>query len=208
MVKYDEISAQLHIHFESDDMDLLQVGILNSSLHEILNQVAITVLNQENEHRESEGREKLFDFIPQTLSREDVLIRARIIGVSSGSLELNIQPIVAQIFSEPSAVAILNNLVANVIWAIATYSRRVVGSKIIRTGKPGRISEVLPATSSRRRLRPKVENLIKHLKDASNGGRIVLRSGDEELIVEFYSSEAPRRLNPSNDREEPPFYDE
>lgn len=139
------------------------------------------------------------------MSREDVLVRARITGISGGSLELNIQPIVAQVFSEPGAVAILNNLVANTIWAIANYSRQVVGSKIIRKGKPGRISEVLPATSSRRRLRPRVENLIKHLKHASNGGRIVFRSGEEELIVEFYSSQPPRRPAADETHEALPF---
>ena len=207
MVKYSEISRPLHIHFESDDMDLLQVGILNSSLHEIMNQVAITVLNQENEQREREGKEKILDFIPQTLSREDVLVRARITGVSEGSLGIDIQPIVAQVFSEPGAVAILSNLVANTIWAVANFSRRVVGSRIIRKGKPGQISDVLPGTSSRRRLRPKVENLIKHLKYASNGGRIVLRSGDEELIVEFYSSEPSRRSSANESDERLPFSD-
>lgn len=205
MIEYEEIGQKLLIHFESDDLDLLQVGILNSSLHEILNQVAITILNQENEYRELEQKPKLFDFIPQTLNREDILIRARVVGVSEGSIDLNIQPIVAQIFTEPGAVAILNSLVSNTIWAIATYGRRVVGSKIFKHGESDRVPDALPATSARKRLRPRVEHLIKHLKDASNGGRIILRSGDEELIVEFYSHDGPSERRREHARRRLPF---
>jgi hypothetical protein len=186
---YQKISGRLSIQFESEDMDLLQVGILNSSLHDILNQVAITILNEENNVLEAEGSRRLLEFIPQSLSREDVLVRARITNVSQGSIKFDIQPFVAQVFTVPGAIAILENLIANTIWAIAAYGTRVVGSKIRKTGHSKHIHEALPATAGRRRMRPRVENLIKHLKDASNGGRIILRSGDEELIVEFYSSD-------------------
>jgi hypothetical protein len=193
MMEYEKISEPLFIHFESEDLDLLQVGILNSSLHEILNQVAITVLNEENAMLEREGRKKLLEFIPQSLSRQDILVRARIIGISEGSIEFNLQPFLAQVLSEPGAGAILHNLVANTIWAIGHYGTRVVGSRIKGRKNSERISEVLPGTSARRRLRPRVENLLKHLKDASNGGRIILRSGDEELIIEFYGTEDRER---------------
>jgi len=188
-MEYEEISAPLSIHFDSEDMDLLQIGILNSSLHEILNQVAITILNEENRALEKLGEEKLLEFIPQSLSRQDILVRARITGVSGGSIKFDIQPFLAQVFSMPGAVSILHNLIANTIWAIGAYGRRVVGTKIFLNGEERYIEEPVPAQSARRMLRPRVENLIKHLKDASNGGRITLRSGGEELIVEFYSSD-------------------
>lgn len=186
MIEYEEISEPLLVHFESKDMDLLQVGILNSSLHEILNQVAITILNEENEELERNGKNRLLEYIPQSLGRQDVLVRARIIGVSEGSIELYIQPLLAQIFSEPTAVAILQNLVANALWAIGEYGRRVAGCYITRSKGLNYISRPLPEISARHRLRPRVENLVKHLKEASNGGRIVLKTEDEELIVEFY----------------------
>jgi len=192
MIEYQEVSDQLSIHFESEDLDLLQLGILNSSIHEILNQVAITVLNERNEELQSEGRNKILDYIPQSLSRQDILVRARLLGVKEGSIEFFIQPFLAQVFSEPGAISILHNLVANALWAIGFYGSRVVGTKIMARATPVNMAEPLPATAAKRRIRPRVENLIKHLKDASNGGRIVLRSGDEELIVEFYSSEGKR----------------
>src|SRR5437868_1177231 len=105
MIEYEKISEPLLIHFESEDMDLLQIGILNSSLHEILNQVAITILNEENDELESRGENKLLEYIPQSLSRQDVLVRGRILGVKEGSIEFYIQPLLAQIFSVPGAAS-------------------------------------------------------------------------------------------------------
>src|SRR5215213_1584237 len=190
MIEYEEIGKPLLIHFESKDLDMLQVGILTSALHEILNQVAITILNEENDVLESQGENKLLEYIPQSLNRQDVLVRARIVGIREGSIEFYIQPLLAQIFSEPGAAAILQNLVANTIWAIGVYGKRVVGGRLIEHKGSTRGIRALPETSARRRLRPRVENLIKHLKDASNGGRIEFRSGEEELIVEFYPPES------------------
>jgi len=194
MIEYQEIGEPLLIHFESKDLDMLQVGILTSALHEILNQVAITILNEESDILQSQGENRLLDFIPQSPNRQDVLVRARIVGIREGSIEFYIQPLLAQIFSEPSAIAILQNLVANTIWAIGAYGKRVVGSSIIEQRGSAYMMRTLPDTSSRRRLRPRVENLIKHLKDTGNGGRIEFRSGDEELIVELYPPDTRRRL--------------
>lgn len=143
---------------------------------------------------ESQGENKLLEYIPQSLNRQDVLVRARIVGIRGGSIEFYIQPLLSQIFSEPGAVAILQNLVANTLWAIGVYGKRVAGSRLIGHKGSAHMMRALPETSARRRLRPRIENLIKHLKDASNGGRIEFRSGDEGLIVEFYHPDSRRRL--------------
>src|ERR1043165_5034130 len=99
MIEYEAIGNPLLIHFESRDLDMLQVGILTSALHEILNQVAITLLNEENEALERQGKNRLLEFIPQSLNRQDVLVRARIVGIKEGSIEFYIQPLLAQVFS-------------------------------------------------------------------------------------------------------------
>jgi len=186
MIEYQKIGAPLTLHFESENLDLLQVGILNSALHEIMNQVAIGVVDEENKFLQSQGQQKILDHIPQTFTRQDILVRARIVGVRGGSIEFDIQPLLALVFNQPNAVAILQNLAANVIWAIANYGTRVVGTQISQKGNSQSDRPIIPETSARRRLRPRVERLLEHLKETSNGGRIVLRSGDEELIVEFY----------------------
>jgi hypothetical protein len=193
MIEYQRIGAPLSLHFESENLDLLQVGILNSSLHEIMNLVAIAIVDEENEFAQSHGEQKILDHIPQTFTRQDILIRASIIGVREGSIEFDIQPLLALVFTVPNAVAVLQNLAANVIWAIGTYGTRVVGSRIVRKGISQGDRPSIPETSARRRLRPRVERLLKHLKETSNGGRIVLRSGDEELIIEFYPSNGPEK---------------
>lgn len=186
MIQYEKVSNPLSIHFESDDLDLLQVGILNSSLHKILNQVAIALLSEENKNLEKIGQDKILDHIPQTLSRDDVLIRARIISVNQGSIKFDIVPLLAMIFSQAGAAAILQNLISNVIWAIGTYGLKVPGCKIIRQQSLSDEKLQVPNTSAKRRIRPIVVQLVNHLKEASNGGKITLRSGDEELTVEFY----------------------
>lgn len=193
-MQYEKISDPLEVRFEALDLDLLQLGILNTSLHSILNQVALAIYDDANQKEEEAGRPKLLDHIPQNLNREDVLVRARVEGIRQGSVIYELQPIIAAVFSQPGAIAIAGNLVANVLWAIGAYGTRVAGAAITRAGRQrdGRMLPV-PATTARRRIRPQVERLIQHLKQSGNGGKITFRSGDEELTIEFYGPDGQHR---------------
>lgn len=201
LIQYEKISGRLEVRSEAPDLDLLRLGILNSSLHEIFNLVALAIYEEANGREEEAGRQKLLDNIPQNMNRQDVLIRARIEGIRQGSIILDLQPLVAAVFSQPGAIAIVQNLAANVLWAIGQYGTKVTGVLIKwlnrRTGD-GRTSGVLaiPSTTAHRRIRPRVEKLIEHLKESGNGGKISFKSGDEELTIEFYGADGGNRNRP------------
>ena len=80
------------------------------------------------------------------------------------------------------------------MWAIGQYGTKVAGVLIRRLNRrsgDGRTSGQLaiPSTAAHRRIRPRVERLIEHLKESGNGGKITFKSGDEELTIEFYGSD-------------------
>lgn len=179
------VSDPITLSYDSDDLDLLQIGVLNKSLHNLLNQVAIAMLDEENQEREKAGKPRLITTLPTTFTREDVLIRARLVGLHQGSIVQDLQPVLAAVASNPHAVAILQNLAANVIWAIGEFGVRVSGVKLSHRLNRGRDRVRLPGISARRRLSAKVVNLVKEIKEAGNGGRLVIKTRDEELIIEL-----------------------
>ncbi|WP_176764260.1 hypothetical protein [Aquimonas voraii] len=186
-MKYIELGEKLELSLSSDDMDLLQTGILSQSMHDILNHVAIALFEEANLEAEQAGQPKVLEQIPQNLTRDDVLIRARISGVRQGSVVYELAPVIAAVFSLPGAVAVCQNLVSNVIWAVARYGVEVSGIRVSHSGRGN--ARGVPSTSGRKRIRPRVERLIKHLKEASNGGKVTIKSGDEELTIEFFGSD-------------------
>lgn len=185
-MKYMSLEEKLELSLSSNDMDLLQTGILNQAIHDILNHVAIALFEQANAEAERWGTPKVLEQIPQNLNRDDVLVRARISGVRQGSIVYELTPVIAAVFSAPGAIAVCQNLISNVIWAIGQYSVHVAGIRVHHAGQ-SRASGV-PATSGRKRIRPRVERLVKHLKEASNGGRVTIKTADEEITIEFYGS--------------------
>lgn len=187
---YVPLQSQLSIRFEADDLDILQLGILNYHLHGLLNQVAIGALTEEDRIRQAEGDETLLDAIPQTLNRDDALIRARVSAVRQGSIELDLNTVVAALYSTPGAIAILQNLSADVIWAVGQFASRVTSARVLNWRKSN-IDRKIPSVSARRKLSTKVEKFVRLLAESSSGGRIYLRSGDEELEIEFNHPKRP-----------------
>jgi hypothetical protein len=180
-----KVSNRLKVHYESDDLDLLQIGVLNKSLHNLLNHIAIAIVEIENEKAESRGEKRIVDTIPQTFTREDVLIRARLETIKIGSIELELQPYLAAIACSPHSIAILQNLVANAMWAIMEYAAKIPGISISKKSK-GSNTSTLPGTSAKRRLSTKVNNLVKEIKESGHGGKLTIKSEDEELTIELY----------------------
>ncbi|WNH54497.1 hypothetical protein [Stenotrophomonas oahuensis] len=185
-MEYLPLDERLELSLSSNDMDLLQTGILNQAIHDILNHVAIALFEEANAEAERQGTTKVLEQIPQNLNRDDVLIRARIAGVRQGSIVYELAPVIAAVFSAPGAAAVCQNLISNVIWAVATYSAKVAGISVQHNGQSH--ARGVPATSGRKRIRPRVERLVKHLKEASNGGRVTIKTHDEEITIEFYPS--------------------
>ncbi|WP_375578684.1 hypothetical protein ABWH96_16885 [Marivirga tractuosa] len=190
-LKYKEIDSPLSVNLSSDDLDMLQIGVLGSQMHKLLKQMALVTLEEENANLEKQEKELIQYHIPQTLGREDVLVRAKISSLRQGSIEIDIAAMVALVFSQANAISLLQNLSANAIWAIGEYATKVTGVNVI-SRKTGRDSEV-KKTVSRRRLGPMATKVIKELKDTANGGRLELRSGEDELIIEIYSGKKSER---------------
>lgn len=182
---YNPISNRLELMYEAEEIDLLQIGILNKSLHNLLNQVAIALLEKESQNYQDQRGNRTIPILPMTFSREDILIRARVVGIRQGSLILDLQPYIAAVANTPGAIAILQNLVANVIWAIAAFGWKVSGATISRRGRSNANTHLLSA-GAQRRLSTKVQQFLKEIKEAGNGGKLVLKSEDEELTVELY----------------------
>ena len=186
---YQKVGTPIQIHFESNDLDLLQIGILNKSLHDLLNQTAISILNQYSEIEQARGNPKAFDYLPITVNREDILIRGRLTNVSVGSINIDLQPYVASVLSTAGAYAILQNLSASLILSILAHSAKVIGVKAVRI-PTRKFSENISVVRNEKRLSNQVSKLLKDLSGSTNGGKIYIRSGDEEILIE---------LNPTKD---------
>ena len=185
-MQYIPLEERLELSLSSNDMDLLQTGILNQAIHDILNHVAIALFEEANAEAEQRGDKKVLEQIPQNLNRDDVLVRARISGVRQGSIVYELSPVIAAVFTAPGAVAVCHNLISNVIWAIGQYSFQIAGIRVHHSGQSR--ARGVPPTSGRKRIRPRVEKLVKHLKEASNGGRVTIKTADEEITIEFYGA--------------------
>ena len=187
---YIPLNERLWLKFETEDMDILHIGVLNYHLHTVLNQVAITMFQVHDETlRDGGSRERALPFIPQTYNREDTLIRARVSKIRQGSLEMELSAFAAAIFSQPGAVAVVHNLFSNVIWAIGHYAAKVSGVYVRRIRGADNSGALLRPQAARKRLRPKIEKFIHLLSESSNGGRLHFRSEDEEIEIEFYRGE-------------------
>jgi hypothetical protein len=184
-IEYETLEATSSVVFTSEEFDLLQFGLVGEQIHRLLNRVAIALLTEANKQRQAR-EEPLISFkIPQTENRDDVLIRARIVRLREGSLEIDLSVLLATVFAQPGAVAVLENLVSSAIWALGARASRVIGCRLV--GQKTNRNVRLPATSARRRLGPVVDRFLKTIQSSTRSGRLIWRTGDEEVIIEFFS---------------------
>lgn len=185
--KYSQLQGTLSLKFETDTLELLQVGVLGLHLHEIVNQVAITELQVADELQHSAGKPQLLTFIPQTYERQDKLIKIRLASFRQGSVEMDLNALVNAVASHPGAVAILTNLLSNAIWAIGTYAARVPGVFVRWKSGEGRefAGLLFRPKGGRKKLRPKIDKFVRLLAESSHGGRLYLKANDVEFEIEF-----------------------
>ena len=192
-LEYQDLNTPIQLKFSSDNLDLLQVGILGSELHRLFNQIAIALIQEENKKLD-ERNEPLIEYhIPQSTGRDDILIRARVTALRQGSIEIDLAAFVALVFSQPGAVAIIHNIAANAIWAISSYSSKIVGCSVT-TKNSTQGNPNLPKTSAKRRLGPIIERVFNELKSSSNGGEFILKSGEEEVIIRINGNQKNRTM--------------
>jgi hypothetical protein len=185
---YIQIPGKLSLIFKADEIDLLQVGVLGTHLHKILNQVAISMIQVYDELARPDGDPTTIKFIPQTFNREDALIKARLTGFREGSVEMDIAAVAAQVFSQPGAVSVLTNLLSSAIWAIGTYAARMPNIRVKWNSVHNRddmYDILVRPEAGRKKLRPKIEKFIEMLAESSNGGRLHLKTDDVDFEIEF-----------------------
>lgn len=183
------ISSELAIYYQADEIDLHQVGTLNNSLHELLNQIAISMIESENDRRSKREECHILDSLPTSFGRSDILIRGRVAALKTASIEAVITPVLHAAAANPHVIALLQNLSANVVWAIGKYGADQAGIRIRNWKGDARDADV-KGVAAKKLSSVRVRNLIKDLKDSSNGGRLKLKSGEDEIEIEFYG---PRR---------------
>ena len=189
--KYIQIPGELSLKFKADEIDLLQIGVIGTHVHEILNQVAISMIQQ---YDDLASEQQSINFIPQTMLRQDALIHARLKGLRQGSIEMDITAVAAQVFSQPGAASILTNLLSSAIWAIGTYAARMPRIYVKWNSKKREddVYDILVRPQAgRRKLRPKIEKFIKLLAESSNGGRLHLKTDDVDFEIEFNPAQTP-----------------
>jgi len=198
---YIEVPGKLSLTFKADHIDLLQIGVLGTHLHRVLNQVAISIIQVHDQHARQLSEPTAIKFIPQTFNREDALISARIKNLRQGSVEMDIAAVVAAVFTQPGGAAILENLLSNAIWAIGTYAAKMTNVTVDWKSKgrnDGSYDLLLRPEAGRKKLRPRIEKFIDLLAESPNGGRLHLKTSDLDLEIHF---NAPPAANPREKHE-------
>jgi len=114
--EYMENVQSLEIEYDGRSLDLYSFAVFQINLQDIIDKVSFGLLSQAGLIEPTWKRPtNMPNRIIPTSSR---LIRAELRDVKLGSLYQDISFVVASIIADPSVIAILQNLSANVIWAI------------------------------------------------------------------------------------------
>jgi len=123
-----EERGTLEVEYIGSPLDLYAFGVLQLNIQYIVDKVAFGLLSQEGLLEPSWKRARhLPRRFPPVYPR---FVKAEIREVSVGSLSEAIIFAVATVLADPNVIAILQNLAANVIWAIGASGIRGVRRKI------------------------------------------------------------------------------
>lgn len=159
-----ERAEVLEIEFEGPPLDAYSLALLNFTLHSISNRVALL-----------DGRVPEFPFrrfrrfYPITFAGQPQVVRLRVEQISSGSLQEVVTLLAAAIFTNDGARAILQNLSANIIWAIANS-----GLRGLRSRQMDERNNDLPPHDPYD-IGPELAETIRHLSNTNRGKRCKLR---------------------------------
>lgn len=123
-----EDSSPLEIEYQGERLDLYTSGIFQLQMQDVIDKVALGLLSQAGLIEPTWRRAK---YLPrQQVSISDRLIRAEVRELHSGSLFEVVQFAVAIAIADPHVIAILQNLAANIIWAIGASGVRGIRQRI------------------------------------------------------------------------------
>lgn len=120
-VRLDEVGT-LEIFYEGTPMDLYSFGIFHLNMQDIVDKVALGLLSQAGLLEPTWRRAS---YLPQRpFLSSPRLVRAEVNQVSVGSLAEGISFAIAAALADPGVIAVLQNLTANIVWAIGASGVR------------------------------------------------------------------------------------
>jgi hypothetical protein len=182
--KYISVGDKLEIIYESFEPELWELAVINMSLHKLINKVGFSLL--ENEYgSEYINHIKLVSEGPIQRTPFDVrvprFIKTKIVSVNNGSIHQLIELAMMELdrldkyaVNKPFTAGVLASLAAAVIYSIAGVSIKI--GKII--GVKSHAKNVIDVG-------PNLRHLIKVLSKRRKGARIIIRSGNDEVIIEL-----------------------
>lgn len=182
-----EVGEPLRVHFEVDELNLLNLGLLSWHLHTIMNQVAVTLFQARNEEMRAEGKSPMLESVPQSASREAALVRATIGRIKGGSLDIELAGRVSAVFSQPGAATVVHKLFSNALWAIANYATKTEGVAVrwIKGQEEAFDAALMRPIGGRRPLKQKIEKFINTLSESAKGGKLTLSTPVAGLEIVF-----------------------
>lgn len=170
-----EEAGTLEVVLTSGPPDLDALGVAQTHLQEIVDRVAYWVAIEEGllapsrrqlPHLRRLGREF-------RLGEPGYLVKGRVLGAASGSLLHEIGFVLAAVVADPDMRAVLQNLAANVVWAIGRSGLRGVRTNTNLdqpSGRP-RQDRVDPVD-----IGPNLRPVLLALAESGQGGEVRIRS--------------------------------
>ena len=115
-------AGTLEISYSGRPLDLYTFGVVQLNVHDIVDKVALSLLSQEGVIEPTWKRPRYLSQRPPLPYQR--IIEAEISQVEIGSLNEVIVFAIASILADPNVLAVLQNLAANVVWAIGASGVR------------------------------------------------------------------------------------
>jgi len=128
-MKFENLEGSLlEIEYQGKPLDLYTLGILHLDLQEVIDKVALGLLSQAGL---IEPTWKRAGYIPpRHFYLLERILKAEVKQIKPGSLFETIEFAISVVMADPNVIAVLQNLGANIIWAIGESGIRGISEKI------------------------------------------------------------------------------
>jgi hypothetical protein len=164
-MEYIDLETDLEISFESERLDMLQLGYLNLGMHRIMNRIALDMLTKEG---------WLIGSLPADSASELVLVRGIAISFENGSFVEKIQLKVASVVSGENLQRFGRDFVISVMANLAAAG-------IIGPMPPELPPDPPPVIEQ---VRPDINKMVQDLA-TNGGGKITIKSNGAEITIEI-----------------------
>ncbi len=125
-----ENASPLEIIYSGERLDLYTLGIFQLQMQDVIDKVTLGLLSQAGLIEPTWRRAK---YLPRTsFPASDRFVRAEIRELGTGSLTEAVTFAVATVMSDPHVIAVLQNLAANVVWAVGASGVRGIRNRLHR----------------------------------------------------------------------------